>query len=198
MASPPLFGDSDFQQAMQRLLPPGRAWRVDTTSNLSALLLALAPTYTRSTAAAAQVLVDADPDTTVNLLDEWEESLGLPDPCTPLNPSLTQRQAAVRAKWGGRGGLNTGYFIALAANLGFTITITEFRPFAADMACDGPDYDPAWGSAWQVNAPQVTTLYFSAYQSNADDPLETYDSAELICRLVTNAPAETTVIFQFT
>ena len=98
MPTPPAFGDADYQQAMLRLLPSGRVWRRDPASTLSAVMLALAPTYTRSTAAAAQVLIDASPATTQNLLVEWENSLGLPDPCTAPNPSIEQRQAAVRAK----------------------------------------------------------------------------------------------------
>jgi uncharacterized protein YmfQ (DUF2313 family) len=103
----------------------------------------------------------------------------------------------VCAKFGARGALTTGYFIGLAASLGFAITITEFRPFAADMACDLPDYDSAWAFAWQVNAPQITTFYFSADSSSADDPLETYDAGELVCRITHDAPAETTVFFVF-
>ena len=91
MAIPPRFTDADFQQAMLRLLPQGRVWRRDSGSNLSALFLALAPAYTRNTEAAAQVLIDARPATTDNLLVEWENSLGLPDPCTAANPSLSAR-----------------------------------------------------------------------------------------------------------
>ena len=136
MALPPVYDATDFQQAMLRLLPRGRVWRRDPGSMLSALLLALAPTYVRSMASAAQVLIDASPATTQNLLAEWEASLGLPDACTAANPSVEQRQAAVRAKWGARGSLTIGYFVALAANLGFAITITEFTPFAVDQPCD--------------------------------------------------------------
>jgi uncharacterized protein YmfQ (DUF2313 family) len=110
---------------------------------------------------------------------------------------VEQRQAAVRAKWGARGGLSAAYFVALAADLGFAITITEFKPFAADMACDAPGYDTAWAFAWQVSAPQVTTFYFSADASGADDPLETDDAAELVGRIAADRPAETTVFFVF-
>ena len=197
MAVPPVLGDADFQQAMLRLLPRGRVWRRDPGSNLSALFLALAPTYTRNTEAAAQVLIDASPATTQNLLVEWENSLGLPDPCTAANPSVQQRRAAVRAKWGARGSLTIPYFVALAANLGFTITITEFAPYAVDMPCDMPLNGPEWAFVWQVNAPQITTFYFSADQSSVDDPLESYDAGELVCRITADAPAETLVLFKF-
>ena len=198
MAVPPQFNDADFQQAMLRLLPQGRIWRRDPGSNLSALFLALAPAYTRNTEAAAQVLVDASPATTQNLLVEWEDSLGLPDPCTGANPSLQQRRAAVRAKWGARGSLTIPYFINLAANLGFAITIQEFAPFAVDMPCDLPLNGPEWAFVWQVNAPQITTFYFSVDRSSVDDPLESYDAGELVCRIAADAPAETLVFFTFT
>jgi len=197
MLTPPAFGDADYQQAMLRLLPTGRVWRRDPESTLSAVMLALAPTYTRSTAAAAQVLIDASPATTQNLLMEWENSLGLPDPCTAANPSIEQRQAAVRAKWGSRGALTTAYFVSMAAALGFAITITEFTPFAVDMGCDQPLYEPAWAFVWQVNAPEVVTFYFSVEDSGADDPLETYDAGELVCRITQDAPAGTLVLFVF-
>lgn len=197
MALPPALGDGDFQQAMLRLMPRGRIWRRDPSSNLSMLAGALAPTYTRSTAAAAQVLIDASPATTYNLLDEWESSLGLPDPCTAANPSIAQRQAAVLAKWGARGALTTNYFITLAAALGFAITIAEFSPFAVDMPCDEELLDPEWAFIWQVNAPEVVTLYFTVDESAVDDPLETYDAGELVCRITQDAPAGTLVLFQF-
>jgi uncharacterized protein YmfQ (DUF2313 family) len=197
MALPPAFGDADYQQAMLRLLPRGRVWRRDPASTLSAVMLALAPTYTRSTAAAAQVLIDASPATTENLLVEWENSLGLPDPCTAANPSVQQRQAAVRAKWGARGALTTAYFVNMAAALGFTVTITEFAPFAVDMSCDEALYEPEWAFIWQVNAPEIVTFYFSVEDSSVDDPLETYDAGELVCRITQDAPAGTQVLFVF-
>jgi len=197
MPTPPAFGNADYQQAMLRLLPSGRVWRRDPASTLSAVMLALAPTYTSSTAAAAQVLIDASPATTQNLLVEWENSLGLPDPCTATNPSIEQRQAAVRAKWGARGALTPAYFIALADALGFAITVTEFSPFAVDMSCDAPLLEPEWAFTWQVNAPQIVTFYFSVEDSSVDDPLETYDAGELVCRITRDAPAGTLVLFVF-
>jgi uncharacterized protein YmfQ (DUF2313 family) len=197
MATPPPLSDADFQQAMLRLAPRGRVWRRDPSSNLSAVLLALAPTYTRNAEAAAQVLLDASPVTTTNLLSEWESSLGLPDGCTAASPSVQQRQAAVAAKWGARGGLTIAYFVALAAELGFAITITEYSPSCVDMACDLPLSEPDWCFVWEVTAAGVIGFYFSVDVSGVDDPLETYDSGELVCRITADAPAETFVFFTF-
>ncbi len=197
MATPPVYSATDIQQAMLRLLPRGRVWRRDPGSNLSAMFLALAPTYVRNMAAAAQVLIDASPATTQNLLAEWEASLALPDGCTAANPSVEQRQAAVRAKWGARGSLTIAYFVALAANLGFAVTITEFAPFAVDQPCDQALCEPEWSYVWEVNAPEVVTFYFAVDGSGVDDPLELYDAGELVCRIRADAPAETIVYFTF-
>ncbi len=197
MAVAPSYSAVDVQQAMMRLLPRGRIWRRDPGSMLSALFLALAPTYVRNLASAAQVLVDASPATTVNLLVEWERSLGLPDPCTAANPTIQMRQAAVRAKWGARGALTIGYFVTLAANLGYAVTITEFTPYTVDMPVDGPLLDPAWGFIWQIHAPEIVTFYFSVDESGVDDALETYDAGELVCRIAADAPAGTVVFFTF-
>jgi len=193
----PAFGNADYQAAMQRLLPRGPIWRNDSGAVLTQVLGALAPTYTRSTQAAAQVLVDASPATTQNLLVEWEESLGLPDPCTAAGASIAQRQAAVRAKFGARGSMSTAYFVTLAANLGFNITITEFSAFVAGNVVGLPLYGPPWNYAWEVAAPQIVTQWFLAGQGVAGDPLDTYDSGELVCRITANAPAETTPFFVF-
>ena len=93
----------------------------------------------------------------------------------------------MRAKFGARGALTTAYFITLAAALGFTITITEFSPYTVDMPCDEPLLEPEWAFIWQVNAPQITTFYFSVEESSLDDPLETYDANELVCRITQDA-----------
>lgn len=182
MPTPPLFGDEDYGQAMGRLMLKGRIWRTDAAATLTTLLDALAPTYARTTAAAAQLLTDASPATTLNLLEEWEKSLGLPDPCTPLNPTIEQRQAAVRAKWGARGGQSIAYFTAYAADLGFTITITELS---------ASDY------AWQINAPSITSSYFTLGSGNLGDYFWVVGNAEFECRMRQIMPAHTVLTFVY-
>ena len=80
----------------------------------------------------------------------------------------------MRAKWAARGSLTIAYFTALAANLGYTITITEFTPFTVDMPVDEPLLEPEWSFVWQVTAPEIVTFYFSVDESGVDDPLEDF------------------------
>jgi uncharacterized protein YmfQ (DUF2313 family) len=189
--------DDDFTALLLGLLPRGWAWPRDPDGLPAQTLAALAPTLTRLHAAANGLLIDSFPATTDMLLPDWESSLGLPDPCIGEAPDLQTRRASVVERLTSRGGQSVSYFTGVAAALGFTITVTEYWPFCADQACELPDNDPAWAFAWQVSAPQITTFYFSADLSSADDPLETDDGTELICRLQEIAPAHTTPFFVF-
>ena len=69
-----------------------------------------------------------------NELLEWERTLGLPDPCTPLNPTVAQRKRAVAAKVIGASGKSIPYFTSVAAALGFNVTVTEYAPFRAGIS----------------------------------------------------------------
>jgi uncharacterized protein YmfQ (DUF2313 family) len=196
MATPPAFGNVDYQQALLNLMPRGRIWRRDPEAIEAQLLGALAPTYTRSTEAAAQLMLDASPATTFNLLTEWEESLGLPDPCTPLDPTFEQRQLAVAANWGARGDMTVDYYVTLAAALGFEITITEFAPSRFGKPFGQPFYGVAWAFVWQVNAPTYTVEYLEFGQPFGE-AFSTYGNTEMQCRIKQAAPAHTTVLFNY-
>ena len=194
----PTFSSSDYAQAMANLLPPGRAWPRTPGTNLMALMGALAPTYQRSGAVASQLVNDIFPATTVALLPDWENTLALPDTCTPLNPSTAQRRAAVLAKFIGVGGQSAPYFISIAAALGVVITITNFAPFRAGHSAVGtPLYGLAWAQTWAINAPLNTVTSFAVGISAAGDPLATWGNAEMQCRLSAIKPAHTVLLFQY-
>lgn len=60
------------------------------------------------------------------LLTDWERIAGLPDSCSSLGSSLSQRQQAVHAKIYSRySGLTEQFFINYAEALGMTISITQ-------------------------------------------------------------------------
>jgi len=194
----PVYSSDDYAQAMAKLLPRGPIWRRDPGSNMMALMRALAPTYERSGAAAAALIADVSPATTISFLTEWEATLGLPDPCTPLNPSTAQRSAAVLAKFIASGGQSKPYMISVAAALGYTITITEYTPFRLGLSTLGsPLMGPGWESVWQVNAPQITVTYFRLGISALGDPFWSTGDTQLECRLNAIKPAHTFIRFNY-
>ena len=189
---------ADFTGAGQRLLPRGAAWPRDPDATLTALTAALAARTAAVHARAAQLLeVESDPTQTVEMLSDWETAYGLPDPCTPLNPTLQQRRFALLAKIIAIGGQSIGYYQSVAAALGYAITITEFHAFVADDPCELPDNDPSWDFAWQVNAPETTEQLFRADVSAADEPLATWGNAQLECVLNRLKPADTILTFAY-
>ncbi|MBV8971907.1 MAG: DUF2313 domain-containing protein [Sphingomonadaceae bacterium] len=173
------FSAADYAAASLALRPRGPVWPDDPTSVQATTLAALSASLARSDADAVALLVDAFPFTTLDLLPEWEASLGLPDPCAGPSPTIGQRQAQVRARFIGGGGLSRSRYIAFAAALGFTITITVFSPFRVERNRIGdPLASDDWAFAWGVNV--VTN--FGGLSTDV-----------LLCELQSVAPADTTV-----
>ena len=194
----PVYSSADYAQAMTNLLPRGPAWPRDPSSELVALMGALSPTYQRSGASAAALIPDVAPASTYNFLTEWEETLGLPDPCTPLNPTAEQRRAAVLAKFIGSGGQSVSYMISIAAALGYPITVTEFSTFRLGFSTLGSSLcGVGWESVWQVNAPTITISYFQLGNGVLGDAFLSTGNTQLECRLNAIKPAHTNLIFKY-
>lgn len=155
-----------------------------------------APTFQRNSARAANLITDAFPSTTVELLTEWEETLGLPDPCAGESPTLAQRRAQVVARLTDNGGASVPYFIAFAAALGYDITITEFAPSRAGIMRAGDAVrGDGWAYVWLISAPGYTPVMFRAGQSEAGEALLTWGNAVLRCEIAARQPAHTIVQF---
>ena len=90
------------------------------------------------------------------------------------------------------------YFEAVAAELGYQVTITEFFPFRAGASKAGdPAAGDAWAFAWQVNAPETTIWEFKAGHSTAGEPLRTWGNEKLECVIERLKPAHTEVLFAY-
>ena len=165
---------------------------------LAQTLTGLVPVYARTDAAACQLVEDAFPASTVALLPEWESSLGLPDPCAGQYATLAQRQAAVVAKLAGRGGQSVDYFVTLATNLGYEITITQFSPAKFGKATFGsPMLNNQWAHVWRVNAPVGALLTAHYTQSRFGDPYRSWNLPVLECQINEAAPAHTLVFYNY-
>jgi len=194
----PNFSLSDFRQALLGLLPQGAIWPRDPSAMPWQIANVWAPTFQRSADRAANLLIDAFPSTTNELLPEWEETLGLPDPCAGESPTVAQRRNQVLARLSDTGGSSVSDLVQFAATLGYAITITQFAAAAADiLVADGPANDPPWAYVWRVNAAQTTVTYFEADQSFADEPLATWGNGVLECEISARAPAHTIVQFSY-
>lgn len=199
MTTAPIISLDDYQQALLKLLPRGRVWNKDLSSNMAQVMAALAPSFKRLNDRAINVISDAFVGTTNELLPEWEETLGLPDPCQGPNATAANRRKQAVARFVGTGGLSIPAITAFAQNLGYPIQIREYAPFFADRGtADSAVWDESAAYLWTVIAPQQIITYFSADLSVAGDPLVSYQSTVLQCELARVAPAHTQVGFAFT
>lgn len=189
---------ADYLHILQQLLPPGAAWPREAEATLTKLLEALAQGLALVHNRAEALIEEADPRTTAEMLTDWERVAGLPDPCSGLAETVQERRAAVVAKLTSRGGQSIAFLEALAAAYGFTVTVSEFRPFRAGINRAG---DPLNGEWWpyvfQINAPETTITYFRAGQSAAGEPLRKWGNELLECVISRVKPAHTDVIFAY-
>ena len=195
----PVFTAQEFLEGFQKLLPTGPVWPRDADAVQTQVLAALVQLYVNNTASAADLLVDAFPPTTDYLLLEWQETLGLPDPCEGQLATLAQQQAQVLSRFIAGGGQSATYFISFAASLGYPITITQFAPFRAGVSTAGsPAYGAAWAFVWQVNTAPVDVEFFTVGNSTVGQALETVTGSTVLqCELVRLSPAHTNVLFNF-
>ncbi len=194
----PSYTDADFLAAMQSLLPTGPVWPREPDSVQAQTLAALAPTYTRQAARATNLLSDAFPVRPIELLPEWESTLGLPDPCAGAAPTQQQQQQQVAARFVASGGQTSAYFVKVAATLGFPIGITCYTPSVFGMSFGAPFGGDAWAHAWQITAPATVVEPFAFGRNAFGDAFATVEpSAVLQCEMQRIAPAHTTVFFSF-
>ena len=195
--SAPAYLVPDYVAAFQALMPRGRAWPRDPDTAQTATLTGLAKSYETSNAAANALQVQAFPASAVAMLSEWESALGLPGIYGVTPGSTTGRQQAVVAALTDTGGQSKPYLIALAASLGFVITITDFVPWTVAMAVNLPIRGDTWAHIWQVNA---SASYAISYSPSVDIVQATlnYGAPLLETVLARFKPAHTIVITQYT
>lgn len=183
---------------LQALLPPGAAWPREPEAVLTRLLAAWAEELARVDRRAHDLLREADPRTTVELLPDWERVCGLPDSCAGAAETLQQRRAQVVARLTHKGGQSVAYLKSLAATLGAEVAITEYRPFRAGLSAAGDDLSNGdWPHTFRVHAAETPVTSFRAGLSAAGEPLRAWGSLPLECAIRRAKPAHTEVIFSY-
>lgn len=192
--------DVDYLRQLQALLPSGPAWPRDDDATLTQLLHGLAVELARVDGRATQLLEEADPRTTAELFADWERVAGLPDACVIAfagDQTAAQRRASLVGRLATLGGQSAAYYIALAASLGYTVTITEFWEHAVTDDVEHPLYGAAWNFAWQVNG-ALNTVTDITVESVVEDSISAWGNTLLECVLKRLAPAHSTVLFSYT
>ncbi|UMT24971.1 hypothetical protein AOY57_24020 [Escherichia coli] len=180
------FSHDDYTRAMLNLLPSGIAWNRLPDSVQYRLIRGLAQAYRQGDADACALITGAFPETADALIDEWYASLGLNDECGTRASTADQAQARkfILAKLLSTGGQSVAYFTELAATMGYSIRIREYRtPLCGFSWCGhllSDDYRFSWTVVVAPPGDDVTT-----------------SRAYLECLFRRYAPAHTLVTFEW-
>jgi uncharacterized protein YmfQ (DUF2313 family) len=186
----------DYLQQLQALLPKGPAWTHEADALITKLLTAFAEEFARVDQRIDNLVKEADPRTTSELLTDWERVAGLPDLCTGIPETIALRRELLVAKLTNVGGQSKQFYIDLAAKLGFTITITEFKRWRVTSLVDEPLNGVEWAFAWRVNAAQDTIRRFTVI-GRVNEPLASWGNTALECAISTLKPSHTHVQFAY-
>ncbi|MCE1117462.1 YmfQ family protein [Pseudomonas sp. NMI795_08] len=188
---------ADYLEQLKTLLPPGQAFPREAGTTLHALLDGMSIELARADSRGEALPLEANPATTNELLSDWERVAGLPDKCSGLLEETIQgRRNALLAKLSSSGGQSPAYFIELAALLGYTVTIEEFRPFRAGRSDAGDALTNGdWVFAWIVRSPETTVISFRAGMSAVGERLRTWGNDTLECKINQLKPAHTIALF---
>ncbi len=181
----------DYAQQLLALRPYGPAWP-ETDTLLESAAVEFAADHNR----AAGLIDEADPRTSNDLFTDWERVAGLPDACIIDDQTLAQRRATLLARITTIGGQSAAYYIALAAQLGYTITVSEFDLYDVTDDVSALIYGEPWQYAFQVNA-ALNTVFVFAVTDSVDDPLAAWSNAALECTINRYKPAHTIALFSY-
>lgn len=157
----------DYVGALAALLPTGPAWPRDSDSALMKLIDGMAQQWGRVDARAADLLEqEADPRTTYELIDDWERNWGLPDPCFAGAHTISERRVILIEWMTLQGGQSRAFFIAMAARIGYAITITEYSPFTCGISECGDTRDDAGDWRWEIG-PSEIRYYWTVHVGDA-------------------------------
>jgi len=194
-----------FQRIVRSLFPRGWAWQLihDSSSNIRKLSDSLAVEPCRVEDRALQFIDEVFPDTTSELLPDWERLLGLPDDCESSPESLTEQQRRDRViqVLTTIGGQNKAFYQKLASNFGIDIdliTVEDQPPFRAGQGRAGDRLTNGdWQFAFIVSAPSTEAFRFRAGSGRAGDRLQTVSNATLECLINKHKPAHSIALFTF-
>ncbi len=127
---------------------------------------------------AIDLLAELFPDGAADLLADWERVCGV----APVAGDPVQlRRDRIINKLRALGDIKAPFFVALAATMGFTITITHLNPFMAGWSRSGdPLYvaDVWW--VWQVSVTGTPIYNFRSGQSAAGEQLTWWPAANAL------------------
>jgi len=180
------------------LLPIGRAWVRDRTSDLVRTLKAFADAIGTLEQRVAELADEINPATATRLLSSFERVLG-PDPCglDDAGGPLAVRRLAAWRRWTHKGGQSIAWFVALAAGYGISITVETYRPTVAGDELGGPLIMSPEQFVWTVKLSPLWERPAICGDQVCGDYLGEVGLSPIECLIRRWAPAHTIVVFDY-
>lgn len=181
------------------LLPTGLAWPRAPDTVLQKLLTAWANEMALVDARANELIIEANPAEALALLTDWARVTDVPDSCFTGTVNAAQLRTMVLDRLLSLTIPTPGYFVDLAASMGFTVTVTEFRQSTVEDGVESYINDEPWAHVWQVNTALNGTISPMSVEDDVESFMESWNNnAALECAINRAKPAHTTVIFSYT
>lgn len=139
-------------------LPRGALWQRDTNLDLYKYAAGYAPRLEAAELSAEGLLLEMRPETTHQLLENWEEYLGLPE-CGGTKQTIESRIGAVVEKYYRKGGLQAWNIEKIAADLGFDVEVQELFPHHCLRGCTYPLYEEKYRHILRIYVKGITQAY---------------------------------------
>jgi len=171
-----------YLKLFHSLLPKGKLWNRTPNSLTTKLLRGFAEELSRISLRAEDLFNESVPSRVSELLDEYEYDLGLYD--KNLGLTTAERIESIVAKFYQYGFSHKEYFISIAADLGYTITIEEFSPFFVGLST--------------VNTPigPLRNIHFWLVWITIEEGIK-YNLQELMDTINAVKPAHTIALYDF-
>lgn len=192
----------DNTQSLANYLPNGSLYinKNEKGSNLRRMLSALSLETIREEKTLQDIADEYYPFTTTKLLEEWEKAVGIPDDCFIVDGiPIEQRRKQVIVKLAFDRLINKDDFIALAAFLGYTITITngfedEAFPYTFPFRLAGDEKEQKFTVIIKFVDVVIGGTFPYIFPFIFDDQDETQF---LQCLLIKLFPANVNIVFEF-
>jgi len=185
---------AQYRAQLRTLLPAGPAWDPELVPELETILAGAAMELARVDARAFDLINEMDPAGVSELVPEWEQVMGLPDPCLGSNPAFEDRRLAVRQRLIAVGGQSRAYFIDIAVRQGYPeSTITEHRAPRFGRSRFGSAHFGTWAVQfmWTLNSGPRRRLGRRFGVSFWGERFGANPSGALECVIRRSAPAHT-------
>lgn len=179
--------------------PPGAAWgspdgqAVPLSSNLAKLTRVLLSPFEWLYARAFRLALEANTQTVIELLQDWEQEHGLPERCFTGEQSAGQRLTALRRKVMAEPLAHPQDFVRVAADFGFEIEIEEPNIFGCGFSECGGRHET--GAAAQetyvivrVKGSAETFFESGVSECGADRLYDVVGSSDVLCFLRQELP----------